>query len=241
MSALLHGPLLWYLNRSTGLVVLVLLTATVLLGVLATGRGGRVLPRFVGQALHRNLALWSVVLLVVHITTAVVDTYVDIRWWQAVVPWVGATYLPLWLGLGTLAFDLLRAGRGDLAAAGADALPLLAAHPPPRLRRLGDRRRTRARDRDRPADPRLGAVGGVGVGGDRRRPRRAPTGAGQRPPRARGGVVSATPVAICEDPEVQEGPALLAGIGAGPSLAAHRTAVRRPPGARARRPVDAAR
>ncbi|MFZ2016626.1 MAG: hypothetical protein WAV00_22625, partial [Nocardioides sp.] len=35
--------------------------------------------------------------------------------------------------------------------------------------------------------------------------------------------MSATPVAICEDPEVQEGPALLAGIGAGPSLAAHRT------------------
>lgn len=107
MNALLHGPLLWYLNRSTGLVVLALLTATAVLGVLATGRGGRVLPRFVGQALHRNLALWSVVLLVVHVATAVVDSYVDIRWWQAVVPWVGATYLPLWLGLGTLALDLL--------------------------------------------------------------------------------------------------------------------------------------
>ncbi|MFZ2016627.1 MAG: ferric reductase-like transmembrane domain-containing protein [Nocardioides sp.] len=106
MSTLLHGPLLWYLNRSTGLVVLVLLTATVVLGVLATGRGGRVLPRFVGLAVHRNLALWSVVLLGVHITTAVVDSYVDIRWWQAIVPWVGATYLPLWLGFGTLAFDL---------------------------------------------------------------------------------------------------------------------------------------
>jgi NADH:ubiquinone oxidoreductase subunit F (NADH-binding) len=35
--------------------------------------------------------------------------------------------------------------------------------------------------------------------------------------------MSATPVAVCEDPEVQEGPALLAGIGSGPSLAAHRT------------------
>ena len=64
MNALLHGPLLWYLNRSTGLVVLALLTATAVLGVLATGRGGRLLPRFVGQSLHRNLALWSVVLLV---------------------------------------------------------------------------------------------------------------------------------------------------------------------------------
>jgi sulfoxide reductase heme-binding subunit YedZ len=107
MNALLHGPLLWYLNRSTGLVVLALLTATTVLGVLATGRGGRVLPRFVGQAVHRNLALWSVVLLLVHVATAVVDSYVDIRWWQAVVPWVGASYLPLWLGFGTLALDLI--------------------------------------------------------------------------------------------------------------------------------------
>jgi methionine sulfoxide reductase heme-binding subunit len=107
VNGLLHGPLLWYLNRSTGLVVLALLTLTAVLGVLSTTRGGRLLPRFVGQALHRNLALWSVLLLALHVTTAVVDSYVDIRWWQAVVPWVGSTYLPLWLGLGTVAFDLL--------------------------------------------------------------------------------------------------------------------------------------
>lgn len=107
MNGLLHGPMLWYLNRSTGLVVLGLLTVTAVLGVLSTGRGGRVLPRFVGLAVHRNLALWSVVLLVLHVTTAVVDSYVDIRWWQAIVPWAGSTYLPLWLGFGTLAFDLL--------------------------------------------------------------------------------------------------------------------------------------
>jgi predicted ferric reductase len=107
MNGFLHGPLLWYLNRSTGLVVLALLTLTAVLGVLSTARGGRLLPRFVGQALHRNVALWSVVLLALHVTTAVVDSYVDIRWWQAFVPWWGATYLPLWLGLGTLALDML--------------------------------------------------------------------------------------------------------------------------------------
>jgi len=107
MNGLLHGPTLWYLNRSTGLVVLALLTLTAVLGVLSTARGGRLLPRFVGQVLHRNLALWSIVLLVLHVTTAVVDTYVDIRWWQVVVPWIGSTYLPLWLGFGTVAFDLL--------------------------------------------------------------------------------------------------------------------------------------
>ncbi|MEQ6901866.1 ferric reductase [Nocardioides sp. YIM 152588] len=101
------GPLLWYLNRATGVVVLVLLTLSVVLGVLALGgRPGRGLPRFVTQSLHRNLALVSVVALAVHVATAVVDTYVDIRWWQAVVP-VGATYQPLWLGLGAVSLDLI--------------------------------------------------------------------------------------------------------------------------------------
>ena len=46
------------------------------------------------------------VALVVHVATAVVDTFVDIRWWQALVPF-GATYEPLWLGLGTLSLDLV--------------------------------------------------------------------------------------------------------------------------------------
>lgn len=100
------GPLLWYLNRATGVVLLVLLTLSVVLGVLAMGgRPGRAVPRFVSQSLHRNIALISVVALVVHVVTAVVDSYVDIRWWQALVP-VGATYKPLWLELGTLALDL---------------------------------------------------------------------------------------------------------------------------------------
>ncbi|MDP2774733.1 MAG: ferric reductase-like transmembrane domain-containing protein [Nocardioides sp.] len=102
------GPLLWYLNRGSGLVVLALLTLSTVLGVLALGgRPGRGLPRFVTQALHRNIALVSVVALVVHVVTAVADTYVDIRWWQALVPWWGSTYEPLWLGLGTLALDLI--------------------------------------------------------------------------------------------------------------------------------------
>lgn len=105
---MMDGPLLWYLNRSSGFVILGLFTLTTVLGVLATqGRAGRGLPRFVTQSLHRNVALLSVVMLVVHIVTAVADTFVDIRWWQALVPYAGSTYEPLWLGLGTLAFDLV--------------------------------------------------------------------------------------------------------------------------------------
>ena len=102
------GPLLWYLDRGTGIVLLGLFTLSTTLGVLATGgRAGRGVPRFVTQSLHRNLALVSVLLLGAHVTTAVADSYVDIRWWQALLPWLGSTYQPLWLGLGTLALDLV--------------------------------------------------------------------------------------------------------------------------------------
>src|SRR4051812_21139442 len=55
------SPLLWYLNRGTGVVLLVLFSATVVLGVLATGRSATPLwPRFVTQGLHRSLAALSV-------------------------------------------------------------------------------------------------------------------------------------------------------------------------------------
>lgn len=100
------APVLWYLNRGTGIALLVVFSLTVVLGVLATGRSASPLwPRFVTQGLHRTLAALSVLLLLAHALTAVVDEYVDIRWWQAVVPF-GATYEPVWLGLGALALDL---------------------------------------------------------------------------------------------------------------------------------------
>lgn len=104
-----EAPLLWYVNRGTGIVLIALLTIVSALGVwsLRARAGGRV-PGFVVQSLHRNLALVSAALLGTHVASAIADEYVDIRWWQAVVP-VGATYEPLWLGLGTLSLDLLAA------------------------------------------------------------------------------------------------------------------------------------
>ncbi len=103
----MNSPLLWFANRGTGVVLLVLLTLTVLLGVLATrGDAGRRVPRFLTQGLHRNLSLVATLLLAAHVVTAVADQYVDIRWWQSWWP-VGETYKPVWLGLGTLALDLI--------------------------------------------------------------------------------------------------------------------------------------
>jgi methionine sulfoxide reductase heme-binding subunit len=103
----MDGAALWYLNRSTGVVLLVLLTLSVVLGILALGGrpAGRV-PRFATQSLHRNVALLSVLALAAHVVTAVLDSFVDIRWWNALLP-AGAAYEPLWLGLGTLSLDLI--------------------------------------------------------------------------------------------------------------------------------------
>jgi predicted ferric reductase len=97
---------LWYLSRATGLVAFVLLSLVVVLGV-TIKRHGKVpgLPRFAGVGLHRNASLFAVVLLVIHIATAVLDPYVAINWLAVVLPFT-SSYEPVWLGLGALAVDL---------------------------------------------------------------------------------------------------------------------------------------
>jgi methionine sulfoxide reductase heme-binding subunit len=103
----LDGPVMWYLNRSTGVVTIVLLTITTVLGVLAIGgRPAGRLPRFVTQAFHRNVALLALLLLVAHLVTAVLDEFVEIKWYEAFVPFVGS-FEPLWVGFGAIAVDLM--------------------------------------------------------------------------------------------------------------------------------------
>jgi methionine sulfoxide reductase heme-binding subunit len=99
----------WYLSRGTGAVVLVLLTASVVLGIIDQ-RHWRPpgWPRFVLDALHRNVSLLVLAILAVHIGTSVLDSFAPIRLVDAVVPFV-SSYRPIWLGLGALAFDLLLA------------------------------------------------------------------------------------------------------------------------------------
>ena len=99
---------LWYLSRGTGAVTLLLLTATVVLGIAGTlrWRPAAAVPRFLVDGLHRNLSLLVVVLLAAHVLTAVLDPFAHIRVLDAVVP-LAASYRPLWLGLGALALDLL--------------------------------------------------------------------------------------------------------------------------------------
>jgi predicted ferric reductase len=101
------GPGLWYATRATGLVGLLLLTASVLFGVLTAGRfGSPRWPRFLTQGLHRNLTLLVLAFLTLHVATVVLDSYVSIPLTAAFVPFT-SSYKTGWLSLGAVALDLL--------------------------------------------------------------------------------------------------------------------------------------
>jgi sulfoxide reductase heme-binding subunit YedZ len=100
---------LWYATRATGVVALVLLTATVVLGVAGTARFATPRwPRLITAQLHRNLSLLAVLFVAAHVVTTVLDPYAPISWISAVVPFA-SPYRTFWLGLGTAAFDMLLA------------------------------------------------------------------------------------------------------------------------------------
>lgn len=100
---------LWYATRATGVVALVLLTGTVALGIAGTARFATpAWPRMITSGLHRNLALLVVSFLAVHILTAELDTFAPVGLASVLIPFASA-YRPLWLGLGTVAFDLVLA------------------------------------------------------------------------------------------------------------------------------------
>src|SRR6202171_5365951 len=103
----MNDTVLWYTTRGAGAVSLVLLSVVVVLGVLSTLRvEGPSWPRFLTVGLHRNVTLIALVFLALHIVTAVVDPFTHLGWLTAVVPF-SSYYRTIWLGLVTVAFELL--------------------------------------------------------------------------------------------------------------------------------------
>lgn len=98
---------LWALGRGTGVIALVLMTLTTVLGILGrSGRDALGLGRFGINEVHRTAALTGVGLVAVHLTTLFFDPYAQLKLVDLVFPFLGS-YRPLWLGLGTVAVDLL--------------------------------------------------------------------------------------------------------------------------------------
>lgn len=107
MSSTALDTALWAFGRGTGVVALVMFTASIVLGILT--RSGRPLPglgRFGTSDLHRSVALTGTALVAAHVVSLFFDSYAQLRLVDLVVPFLGVTK-PIWLGLGTLAVDLL--------------------------------------------------------------------------------------------------------------------------------------
>jgi sulfoxide reductase heme-binding subunit YedZ len=103
------GTAFWYASRATGVISLMLLSVVMIFGILVN-RQGRLpgLPRFAITGLHRNLSLLAVTFLGLHIVTAIADGYAHIPWLSTIVPFTSG-YERFWIGLGTVAIDLVAA------------------------------------------------------------------------------------------------------------------------------------
>jgi sulfoxide reductase heme-binding subunit YedZ len=98
--------ILWFATRGAGIVSMLLFTAVVVLGIVTTMRWQTDRwPRFLTVELHRTISLLSVVFLVVHILTAILDPFTHLGLAAALVPFA-SSYRPLWVALGVLSVYL---------------------------------------------------------------------------------------------------------------------------------------
>ncbi|HVU76763.1 MAG TPA: ferric reductase-like transmembrane domain-containing protein [Gaiellaceae bacterium] len=98
----------WYFARSAGIVAYLLLTASVLLGILLAGKAKVSWPRFAVEELHRHLAILAGVFVALHGATLLLDTVVPTGLVQELVPFT-SSYRPYAVGLGVTAMELLAA------------------------------------------------------------------------------------------------------------------------------------
>ena len=96
----------WYLTRATGLVSFVLLTASVSLGLVMTGKLSGRLRRNATYDVHRFVALLTLILTVVHTFIVLPDAFVGFSLWELLVPFA-SPYEPTYMGVGTLALYLM--------------------------------------------------------------------------------------------------------------------------------------
>jgi DMSO/TMAO reductase YedYZ heme-binding membrane subunit len=103
----MNSPSLWYATRATGIVALVLLTASMVLGLGTAGRlRARNWPGFAQQELHRRVSMIAMLFVLLHVLTSVLDTFVSIGWAAIVVPFT-SSYDRFWVGVGTVSLDLM--------------------------------------------------------------------------------------------------------------------------------------
>jgi len=90
---------LWFLDRSTGEVTLLLLSAVVILGIVRSALPGS-MPLLL-EGLHANLALLAVAFGIMHVLAAILDPYAQLGLVDVLVPFWSA-YRKAWLAMGVL-------------------------------------------------------------------------------------------------------------------------------------------
>jgi sulfoxide reductase heme-binding subunit YedZ len=101
------NEIFWAFGRASGIVSLGLFTLVVVLGIVSrSGRPLPGLPRFSVALLHRSTSLIALVFLVLHVSTLMLDPHAKLSLVNAIVPFT-AGWNPFWVGLGTVAFDLV--------------------------------------------------------------------------------------------------------------------------------------
>ena len=100
-------PTFWILARASGLTAYVLLTASVLAGLLVKARPfGKAVKPATATDLHRFLSMLGLGALAVHGLALVLDKAVPIPVQALIVPGI-ASYRPLWTGMGVVAGELM--------------------------------------------------------------------------------------------------------------------------------------
>ena len=110
---------IWFTARGAGLSALLLLSVATCLGALVS-RPGHAARRYVVQYLHRATAGLGLGVLVLHVTTILLDSYAHVGITGAIVPFTSG-FEPTWVGFGSLAcytfvgVSLLGLARGRMA------------------------------------------------------------------------------------------------------------------------------
>lgn len=111
LSSSLSGPApkgYWYLSRASAFVAFVLLTLAMALGLTITNRMARVWPGGpTAFDLHQYTSLLGLGFALFHALILLGDKYIKYTLLQVIMPFAGASYRPVWVGLGQVGFYLL--------------------------------------------------------------------------------------------------------------------------------------
>jgi sulfoxide reductase heme-binding subunit YedZ len=97
----------WYTARAGGILAYLLLTASVCLGLLMSGKARlKRWPRFALEDVHRFLGILAAVFVAIHGGALLLDSFVPFSFTQVLVPGT-SSYRPLAVGLGVVGAELL--------------------------------------------------------------------------------------------------------------------------------------